>query len=124
MISSIGGKQVLTWRGPKVVTAAMQVAEITRAGVNGHAFQETGIRAFSVSVTTSVDTDEPEELTNDYLDLQGQLVTVTNIDGEVVQNVMVVAVRILGTQPTLLAVGGITNGGWILTAQWELQATG
>lgn len=123
MPASIGGKEFLTWQGPKLVTGSMQVSEITRDGFSGHAFNELGVRAFPVSVTTSVDTDDAETLGNQYLDLQGTFVTVVNVDGESVSNVMVVAVRIVRTKKVLSPVGGLTAGDWIITAQWELQAT-
>jgi hypothetical protein len=123
MPASIGGKQFLTWRGPKVSPLAMAVAEITRSGVDGHAFQQQGYRAPAVGVVTSVDTSSPESLSTQYQALQGTFVTVVNVDGETVANVMVLGVRILSTKKVELAVGGIEAGSWILTAQWELQAT-
>jgi hypothetical protein len=106
----IGGKSFLTWAGPAVLPAAMAVQEITRDNADGHAFAREGKRAAVCNVLTMVDVSSATTEIAECLAFKGTLQTVKNIDGA--------SVKALGNP-----VGGVNAGAWLVTMQWELQAT-
>jgi hypothetical protein len=119
----IGGKSFLTWAGPAVLPAAMAVQEITRDNADGHAFAREGKRAAVCNVLTMVDVSSATTEIAECLAFKGTLQTVKNIDGASVTNVMVRDVRQVDTKALGNPVGGVNAGAWLVTMQWELQAT-
>jgi hypothetical protein len=119
---AIGNITVLTMEGTEPLDPLMRYEEITRRGVDGHAYQEIGKRAPVATVQTMHDADNVANVRSAALALVGTLVTVTLPDGRTVDQVFVKDVGVAGIKKTLKAVGGITAGSWMIRLTWALQA--
>jgi hypothetical protein len=120
---SIGGYSFVTKAGADPAPPAMIVDEITRDGIDSQAYRQIAKRGQKVSWVTEADTNTPSTLFSAYQALQGTLVTVIADDGGSFANVMVLAVERIRVKKVLSSAGGITGGGYILTARWTMQGT-
>lgn len=118
---AISNIAVLTMDGAEPLNPLMRYDEITRPGVDGHAYQAIGKRAPVVQVQTMHDADSVVTVRAAALALVGTLVTVTLPDGGTVTQVFVKDVAVVGIKKTLKAVGGITAGSWMVRLAWALQ---
>lgn len=119
----IGSQIFIKMTGTEPLVPAMRVQDITREQVDGHAFLEIGKRGGRSVVTTVVDTSTPNALTDVYRGLMGTLVTVILSDGKSIASVMVHSVERTGAKKCVTPVGGLNGGTWLLTCQWDLQAS-
>lgn len=120
---SIGGIDFLTARGSWPTDPKEALGNITRARVNGVAFEKLGLHADPVQIVTEADVDDADSTMASYLALQGTLVTVEDADGASYANVAVLKVTKILAKKVLSPQGGLTAGDWMLTAHWLLQAT-
>ena len=129
MAASIGGKSVIAITGAIGRADGLTVAEITRPGVDGHAFREQGKRGAAFQVITTADfadaaTAEAELAI--YKALQGTLVTVVENDATSHANLCVLSVDLVAKRPVAAIAGGlVADGGGtvLLVCRWVLQPT-
>ncbi len=120
--AAIGSFQFIGDNTPRVSSPNMKLEPMEREGIDGYEMCEIGARCGPVIWETFADSNDAAGLIEDYNDISGTLVTVTNIDGSTVDTV---AVELLAANAKRIAkaVGGLTAGAWAVTAQWKLQAT-
>lgn len=124
-MASIGNIYFLAIRG-RVAKPGMAVEEITRPGVDGHAFKQIGKRAAISTLITLYDgiSAADAELHISYsANLKGTIVTVVYNDGTNDQNVQVLEVEPVQVKRVATAVGGLNNGNWLVTLRWTVQKT-
>jgi hypothetical protein len=125
MSLSIGSLSVLTMHG-RVTPTAPSLEEITRPGVDGHAYKDLGKRAPVSQVVTETDVKDAAGLAthlSSAMGLVGTFVTVEHPTGKTVANVCVLACELAGTKAIGTAVGGVNTGNIICTLRWTLQAS-
>lgn len=120
---SIGGKNFLTARGTWPTDPKESLGAITRPRVDGVAFEKLGLHADPVTIVTEADVADADGTMDDYIALQGTLVTVSDSDGASYASVAVLKVTKVNAKKVISSQGGLAAGDWILTAQWVLQAT-
>lgn len=89
-----------------------KVEEITRQGVNSHAYRKSAIRGDAFEMIGKVDCDTIAAATALYEEfklLEGELVTLVDDYGETTNNVMIEAVRLIDKFKLLTAVGGVST---------------
>lgn len=124
-MATIGGHTFITLRG-SINPLGTDVIDITRPGVDGHAFMDIGKHAGRSQMQSIVDlttAGAAKTVILAYKSLKGTLVSVVDDTGETYTNVLVV--EVITTNPKFVAtpVGGITGGNYILRANWVLQHT-
>ena len=116
----------LTLRGG-VQLAGERMAEITRPGSDGVAFQKVGQRTQPFVMVSRVDVDDAAAvatLITGYKTFEGELTTVTDDLGNAHTNVAVLRVELIRHYAVETLVGKLsTTGGFIVEARWFLQAT-
>jgi len=123
--SSIGGYTMITVRGTPQ-PAGMVLADITRANVDGHAYQEQGYHAAPEFLTSIVDLTTAAGVKTEiegYKALQATLVTIVDDLGNSWTNVAILSVRTSGGKYVACPVGGVNGGNYLLSAQWQVQHT-
>jgi hypothetical protein len=124
-MATIGGRSVITVKGAPAPVGTV-VADVSRPGVTGHAFQELGARAEPVVMESVIDCTDNAALKAEileYVALQGTLVTVVDDLGNTWTNVMVLRVRTGQGKYVASAVGGVNGGNYLLRATWEMIFT-
>jgi hypothetical protein len=106
------------------------VEEITRPGIDGHAYRQLGLRAEPFDLTALVDieddssTDPIQARMATYKSLQGSLCDLEDGFGETYSNLMILGVRLLSAQALVGSVGHISNDpAYLLSVGFTLQAT-
>ena len=122
---SVGSVTVLTMKG-RVTAAAPAVEEITRRGVDGHAYVQVGKRAPECQLLTELDVSGSSGVAthiNAGQALCATFVTVKHPTGETVANVAVLKCELVGTKKIASAVGGVNGGDTLCTLRWTVQAS-
>ena len=121
----VGGRDLLTMNISRQ-QQGLHAIEITRPGTNGIALQKVGNRAKPTQMITSVDCDTTAacetELTA-YTTMRNTLVTIREPNGTSTANVRIVDVVKVAEQIHVNAVGGVTDGDYVITCQWMIQET-
>ena len=130
MAATIGGQSVLTFLGAVDGLLGQTLEEITRAGVDGHAFRRLGLRADPFQIDTVVDLEDAEAAEDEYAAykaLQGTLVSLVEPDATEHADLAVLRVTIVSRQAIATSVGGVNldagDAGTLLRCRWTLQAT-
>ena len=127
-MSSINGYNVRILSGT-LARMAIRLEPITRPGVDGVSFRDTGQRSDPSQIVTDTDLDtdvEANTVIADYHRWVGSLVTVIDEMEVVFNNVAVLGVQILETPRTGTIVGGFgtaTTARTLVRAAWLLQVT-
>src|ERR1017187_2599808 len=106
---SVGSVTVLTMRG-RVTPCAQMLEEITRRGVDGHAYVQIGKRAPVSQLVTELDCTDATDVANHIKDGQaliGTFVSVVHPTGDSCDNVCVLTCEMLGTKTVIRGAGGI-----------------
>lgn len=122
---AIGSKNFITMAGYEGLIVVDRVVDVSRDGVDGHAFLEVGKRSNVVTVVTEADVANVVATESGYHALEKTFVTVTTPHGKSIANVFVHSVHV-SAQAFIRSAGGLLGGavaGGIVRATWELQAT-
>jgi len=110
-----------------VQLAGERIADITRPGADGVAFQKVGQRTDPFVMVSRVDVDDKAAIAAlliGYKTFEGVLTTVTDDVGNAHTNVAVLRVELIRHYAVETLVGKLsTDGGFIVEARWFLQAT-
>lgn len=120
---SVGTLAFVTLRGQHPQDPAMRLGEITRMGVDGHAYIQLGKRGAIVRMVGERDASSPSTIRSTANGMIGTAVTVTFADGSTVTNVMVLDAAVVEQRPLGVPVGGIQAGGWWVAVAFTLQGT-
>ncbi len=128
MMSSIAGYGLFIVSG-KINRIGEMLEDISRRGVDGHAFTALGLKARRSEITTERDFDSDLAANAAlviYKVLQGMAVTVVDENFITYDNVIVLGVDAVWTKKTGAMVGGwgsVATNRTILRVQWVLQVT-
>jgi len=124
-MSTIGGYTVMIVSGELAAPAATG-AEISRSGVDGHAWKDRGVKGERATLSTVTDFTSDanmEAAAANYRALQSAYVTVIDRGGHTWDNVFVEHVTITQRSVAAAAVGGVNGGNYILKCEWQALAT-
>lgn len=124
-MASIGGSSFITLRG-SINPTGTDVIEITRPGVDGHAFMDMGKHAGKSQMQSIADVSNAsgaKAAILAYKALKGTLITVTDDTGQQYTNVLVQEVIATNPKNVKTPVGGLVGGSYLLSANWVLQHT-
>lgn len=120
---AVGDLEFVTFRGVEPADPVMRLKEITREGIDGHAFMEIGKRGVPVRIIAEGDVDDVAALRTDLQALVSAFVTVTFSDGGTVEQVLVLDAQVADEKFTGSPVGGLTGGAWWVTVAFTLLGT-
>lgn len=116
----------ITLKG-EIQSLAKVVDDVTRPGVDGHAYRENAKRGRIYEMVGLRDYLDNAAAVAEYADLmalQGTIVTVIDDRGATAQNVMVLEVERLALEPMLKSVGGlVANSTYLMTMRFLMQNT-
>ena len=111
----------------RIPPLGMGVKEITRPGVNGHAYKQIGNRAGVADLLVEKDVSSAENAASLVTDLAAfkgtDPVTVTYNDGQSVENVQVLDVTPVSVKKVATPVGGVQGGDWYVQVRLTVQRT-
>lgn len=124
---SINSIPFISLRG-LVQPVMMAMEDVSRPGVDGHAYRHMALRSPPFEMLGIVDCDDfpaARSLIETLSELQGFTVTVVDDFGTTFSNVMVLRVEPDQIRPALVAVGGVSSGkAALLTIRLQLQYLG
>lgn len=124
---SIGSYNFLSMIGPALGPPAETLEDISRLGLDGHAYRKVGKRSEPVQVQTLIDVADAaaaKTLTENYLGIQGTLVTVTDAHGNAEEHVCVLRVGDFRVSEFKTGVGMTSDANTLLVrALWTLQVS-
>jgi hypothetical protein len=124
--SSGGPYTFITLKG-EIQSVARTVDDITRPGVDGHAYRENGKRGRIFEMFGLRDYLNHAAALAEYLNLQalqGQIVAVTDDRGGSAAAVMVLEVERLALEPMIKTAGGlVANSTYLMTTRFLMQNT-
>jgi hypothetical protein len=123
---AIGSESFLTMEGAMPQPQALEVEELTRPGVRGRAFRQVEYRGEPWPVHTEADVTSAaaaSTLISTYKAMQGTIVTVIYRD-RTYSNYLVLDVTAGDVRVMALAVGGLSGGGYLVSADWTLVYAG
>ena len=120
---SVGSVTVMTMQG-RVSPPGDTVEEITRRGVDGHAYVKIGKRGALSTLVTLLDVSGSSGVSthvNAAAALRGTFVTVTDPCANTFANVLVLDVEFIGSKFIATPVGGVSAGNVLVTLRWTVQ---
>ena len=124
---SIGAYSFISMIGAGLGPAAETVEDISRTGLDGHAYRKTGKRSEPVQMQSLVDVADAaaaKALIDNYLGIQATLVNVTDAQGNQRTNVCVLRVGDFRVSEFKTGVGMTSDSNTLLVrAVWTLQVT-
>jgi hypothetical protein len=118
------GSQVFFKLEGGIVGPSVTLQDVTRVGVNGVAFRQTGSRGKPFTLRGVIDVANvgvAEAVRATYESLIGSIVSITK-SGVTWAEYIVLDVTIENPQPLISAVGGVSAGNAILRSNWTLQS--
>lgn len=126
-LNTIGDAVFFTMTGP-LEAAAQQVEVEARAGIDGNAVWQTGLRGEPVEVTTTIDLvgdlSTAQNVMNFYRAMKGGGPFPVIRADQYLGLVIVLDVKSGGAELMVSALGGVNGGNVMLSAKWSLLPVG